>query len=252
MADPAGAATSCPNGVVTAPPGGGSVVVEGDLDAGQLTCTVSVQVTAAQPGTYENGLGSMTVVGVDLPATSTAVTFRPVDPPPVVDPPPSGTKVPVVEPPIPAPINPSVAPVVPAGGAPPAEPAPSRRGLRLTVSADRRTVRAGRTLLYTLRVSNGAGRTLHYVRTCDRLPAGLVRVRATGHAVLSRGRSCWTVRRLAAGATRVYRVRVRVLRGARGTAVTRATATAGSVASARATRTVRVAAVRTNPGGVTG
>ncbi|TVT54955.1 DUF11 domain-containing protein [Amycolatopsis rhizosphaerae] len=68
----AGAAgTNCPSGVVTAPNGSSSISVTGNLDLGMASCTVTLNVTAAQDGNYTNGPGNITAVGLNPPADTT-------------------------------------------------------------------------------------------------------------------------------------------------------------------------------------
>jgi uncharacterized repeat protein (TIGR01451 family) len=74
LADPVDATTDCPNGVVTAAPAGDRVRVTGDLDRGQLTCTVSVAVTSGRAGRYENTPDRVTTAGLDGPRLA-PVTF---------------------------------------------------------------------------------------------------------------------------------------------------------------------------------
>lgn len=75
VADPTNAMTDCTNGVVTAAPGGGTIAVSGDLETGQAFCTTSVDVTSADPVSYENGPDDVfDLVGLDPPGT-TEVTF---------------------------------------------------------------------------------------------------------------------------------------------------------------------------------
>jgi uncharacterized repeat protein (TIGR01451 family) len=78
VADPADVATTCVNGAVTAPAGGGAIGVTGDLDAGQASCTVSVDVTATRAGTFANGPGNVTTTGLNPPGDAT-VTYHAAD-----------------------------------------------------------------------------------------------------------------------------------------------------------------------------
>ncbi|MFD6415500.1 GEVED domain-containing protein [Streptomyces sp. NPDC060194] len=65
------ARTTCANGAVTATPGGTSVRLKGDLDAGQTSCTLSVDVTAPR-GEYENCAENVgELVGVNAPGCAT-------------------------------------------------------------------------------------------------------------------------------------------------------------------------------------
>ena len=72
----AGAATTtCPAGIVTAPIGGSTVSVAGNLNAGTVSCTVTVQVTSSTTGSFTNDASSFSsVVGMSLPNPAT-VTF---------------------------------------------------------------------------------------------------------------------------------------------------------------------------------
>jgi uncharacterized repeat protein (TIGR01451 family) len=124
--------------------------------------------------------------------------------------------------------------------------------LALTKVAGRKRVRAGRTVTYTIRVRNRSDVAVRRVRTCDLLPPGLVYVSSKSRAKPSKGRYCWTARRLGAGKSRTYRLTARALGGAGGMRVNRATATSRGTARARARSAVRVRARRAPGGGVTG
>jgi uncharacterized repeat protein (TIGR01451 family) len=125
--------------------------------------------------------------------------------------------------------------------------------LGLTKGADKRTVRAGGKVTFTLRTRNPSGAALRNVRTCDQLPAGLVHVRSTPKAKLSKGRYCWTAKTLGAGKTRTYKLVARALNRAVGKQVTnRATATSPDAKAKRATRKVRVIGGQVKAGGFTG
>ncbi|WP_189636362.1 DUF6923 family protein [Arthrobacter sp. NamB2] len=65
------AATTCPAGVVTAPAGATSIGVTGNLNAGQASCTVTVNVVADAPGSYTNGPDNITSTGLNDPGEST-------------------------------------------------------------------------------------------------------------------------------------------------------------------------------------
>ena len=75
VASPA-ATTTCTNGVVTAPVGGTSISVTGDLNTNQTSCTVTVNVIAPA-GHYVNGPGNVTPDGV-VPPAAAAIDFVPV------------------------------------------------------------------------------------------------------------------------------------------------------------------------------
>jgi uncharacterized repeat protein (TIGR01451 family) len=78
IANPASAATTCSSGAVTAAAGSGSVAVTGNLDAGQASCTVSVNVTSATAGSYTNGPGNVTTNGLNPPGPA-PITFQDAD-----------------------------------------------------------------------------------------------------------------------------------------------------------------------------
>jgi uncharacterized repeat protein (TIGR01451 family) len=115
-----------------------------------------------------------------------------------------------------------------------------RPALALTKAVNRRTINAGQTATYRIRVRNPSPQTVRNVRTCDRLPSGLVFVRSTPRARHTRGQHCWTVRRLGARRSRTYTLTARALTVTSGTKVNRATATSRGAATARARRSVRV------------
>jgi uncharacterized repeat protein (TIGR01451 family) len=124
--------------------------------------------------------------------------------------------------------------------------------LRLSKVADAPTVRAGGLMSYTIRVTNPTRGTARNVKTCDRLPAGLVYVSSRSKAKLAGGAYCWTAKSLAAGASRRYRITVRVLRGASGSRVNRATVDGVEARPRKARAAIRVLPVRAQGGGVTG
>ncbi|MFJ3306825.1 chaplin family protein [Streptomyces sp. NPDC086549] len=72
VASNANASTTCGNGTVSAAAGGSSVALaDGDLAAGEKSCTVTVNVTADNAGTYVNGPEAVTTVGLNPPASAT-------------------------------------------------------------------------------------------------------------------------------------------------------------------------------------
>jgi large repetitive protein len=118
--------------------------------------------------------------------------------------------------------------------------------------ASRGAVRGGETVRFRIAVRVDR-RAIADARVCDRLPSGLVFVRAPG-ARFRDGRACWTLRYLAPGARRTLRI---VARAERGFSVKRVRNVA--VARARnASRRAAAARVRIDPafggdgGGVTG
>jgi uncharacterized repeat protein (TIGR01451 family) len=122
----------------------------------------------------------------------------------------------------------------------------------LSKRAGRRSVRGGESVPFTITVRT-RGRAISNARICDRLPDGLVFVRAA-RASFRNGRACWTVRYLAPNSKRAMRVMVRAERGFRSRRVRNV-----AVASARnAAKRAAAARVRIRPafgglgGGVTG
>ncbi len=73
------ASTTCPSGVVTAPEGGSSIDVTGNLSQGMISCAVTVEVTSPVAGTFTNGPDNITSVGLNPPADAT-VEFVPQAP----------------------------------------------------------------------------------------------------------------------------------------------------------------------------
>src|SRR5436190_12822818 len=71
IASPASTATTCANGVVSATAGGSSIALNGDLNAGQASCTASVNVTSQVAATYTNGPANVTAVGLNPPRSAT-------------------------------------------------------------------------------------------------------------------------------------------------------------------------------------
>ncbi|MEV0893846.1 hypothetical protein [Promicromonospora sp. NPDC050262] len=74
IADPAAVATTCPAGDVTAPAGGTAVSATGNLDAGMASCTITVNVTSDEAGSFTNDADNISAIGLDYPDPST-VTF---------------------------------------------------------------------------------------------------------------------------------------------------------------------------------
>ena len=129
--------------------------------------------------------------------------------------------------------------------------------LRIRKAADRGRVRAGAQVRYRITVTNASGFALRRVRVCDRLPAGMAAVGARPRGALAGGQRCWTVARLGAGRSRTFHVTARVLRGASGRLVNRASATAPGARAvagrgARDRAPLQVVAGRVRAGGVTG
>lgn len=122
-------------------------------------------------------------------------------------------------------------------------------------TADRRTVRAGGLVRFTIAVRVAGPGDARALRVCDRLPAGLSYRSAPG-ARMRRGSACWSRGRVAAGRTLRFALTARVARTARpGTLANSAVAVGANVrAAVRAQARVEVlpAARSGRGGGVTG
>jgi uncharacterized repeat protein (TIGR01451 family) len=124
--------------------------------------------------------------------------------------------------------------------------------LRITKVASARTIRAGGTVSYTIKVTNPSQVAVRSVKVCDTLPSGLVRVSSTRGAKLQKGAYCWSLRSLAGRTSRTYRMTVRALSGTNGNKTNAVTTTSPDAKTGRAKRTVRVERGAIRPGGVTG
>lgn len=127
-----------------------------------------------------------------------------------------------------------------------------RPRIAVTKRASARTVRAGETVTFALRVSNPSRYTARQVRVCDQLPDGLVYLRSTGKMILRGGQHCWALGSLKPGAAKTVRVTVRALHGAKGTKTNQVRASSPDTRSVRAQSTVRVIGTPARGGGVTG
>ncbi len=67
-------ATDCPNGILTAPPGSTTVALSGDLAAGAVSCSATLKVSAAGPGSFTDGPANLALDGVNAPSAA-IVTF---------------------------------------------------------------------------------------------------------------------------------------------------------------------------------
>jgi uncharacterized repeat protein (TIGR01451 family) len=128
----------------------------------------------------------------------------------------------------------------------------AKPALGLVMRADRTSVEAGQEITYTIRVTNPTGLALDRVRTCDTLPARLVYVSSKARAELSKGRLCWTARRLGAHKTVTYTLTARALNGIGGKSTNRVSATSPDARRVHARSTVNVTPVEVESGGVTG
>jgi uncharacterized repeat protein (TIGR01451 family) len=124
--------------------------------------------------------------------------------------------------------------------------------LRLQKTVSPTVIHAGGQATYAIKVTNPNNITLHRLRTCDSLPAGLVFISGAPKPRLSHGQYCWKLGTLGVGKNKTYRITARTLRGARGNLNNTVTAAASGTARARARAKVRVIAAPTPPVSVTG
>jgi uncharacterized repeat protein (TIGR01451 family) len=124
--------------------------------------------------------------------------------------------------------------------------------LGLTKGANRKAVKAGQTITYTLRVRNPSSAPVKNVKVCDDLPSGLVYVSSKSRAKLTKGQYCWTVKSLGAGKSKAFTLTARALKGTSGTKTNRASASSPDARTKRASRSVRVTRTALRAGGVTG
>jgi uncharacterized repeat protein (TIGR01451 family) len=68
VGDPSGASTTCPAGAVKATSGAASITASGNLDTGQASCTVTVNVVGTAAVQASNGAAELTTVGLRKPA----------------------------------------------------------------------------------------------------------------------------------------------------------------------------------------
>lgn len=125
--------------------------------------------------------------------------------------------------------------------------------VRITKRASSKTVRAGKRVTFTVKITNRSKVASGRARVCDRMPSGMVLVSVRGKKVTRKGgEHCWTVPALKPGQSRSYRVTARVLGGAKGKQTNRVTIKGDSVQTKSARATVKVRAVPVRAGGVTG
>ena len=125
--------------------------------------------------------------------------------------------------------------------------------LRLRKTADKRSVRAGKSAWFTITATNTSTSAASNVRVCD-IPAANTAFVTVKGARFSKGRACWTMSMLAAGGKASFRVKMRVSGNTRAERFTnRATVTSANAKTRRARRAVRVVGRSfTRGGGVTG
>ncbi len=122
-----------------------------------------------------------------------------------------------------------------------------RATVRITKRAGTATARSGAAVGFTIVVRNTGAVPARNLTICDRLPAGLVFERLGG-AQRASGRACWSLRRLAPGATIRYRITTRALNGARARRVTNtATVQGGNVLARSASASVTLRPARQTP-----
>jgi uncharacterized repeat protein (TIGR01451 family) len=124
--------------------------------------------------------------------------------------------------------------------------------LRLKKTVTPTTVEAGGNLHYTLAITNPTAAAARGVKVCDRLPAGLRFVSSSIKAALRDGSYCWSVAGVKAHTTAKIAVVARVLEGAAGRLVNKATLGGAEVMPAKASAAVQVKALPVREGGVTG
>jgi uncharacterized repeat protein (TIGR01451 family) len=112
--------------------------------------------------------------------------------------------------------------------------------LRLRQTASSPTITAGQSVSFHLRLVNHSAITLHHLRTCDRLPAGLIYLGASSTPARSLGRYCWTAATLAGHGARSYAITAQAPLGHGERVTNTATATATGARPSRATARVRV------------
>jgi uncharacterized repeat protein (TIGR01451 family) len=121
-----------------------------------------------------------------------------------------------------------------------------RATVRITKEASTTTARSGAAVGFTIVVRNTSAVPARNLTTCDRLPGGLVFERLGG-ARRASARACWSLRRLASGATIRYRITTRALNGARGRVTNTATVQGGNVLARRASASVTLRPARQTP-----
>ncbi len=124
--------------------------------------------------------------------------------------------------------------------------------LLLRKTASPRKVYAGGGVRYSLVASNPTTVAIHDVRVCDSFPGGLAFAGSTPKASIKKGRVCWRIKTIGAGASRTIRVLARALPGARGNLTNHATASAKGVKTVKAKATVNVVPAPLKPTPVTG
>jgi uncharacterized repeat protein (TIGR01451 family) len=120
--------------------------------------------------------------------------------------------------------------------------------------ANRSLVTTGQNVTFTIRLGNRGPGTLRSARMCDRLPAGTIYVSHTGSGAFTNGSICWNLGDLRSGATRTFKVTLRVSPSFHGRTLTNtACMSAAHAKKVCSTVRVKVKVKRQEPvGGVTG
>jgi uncharacterized repeat protein (TIGR01451 family) len=116
------------------------------------------------------------------------------------------------------------------------------RNLDVTNFVSRSVLWADQTTRYTVRVLNPSQAVVRHLSVCDWLPPGFVIVGSRPDGQLIYGEYCWSVRRLAAGASKSFSVTVRAPPDANGRRTIRAIVTSLDAQDADTKRAVRVIA----------
>ncbi len=112
--------------------------------------------------------------------------------------------------------------------------------LTLTNTPSNRTVAAGETVTFRVKVSNHNGIALRHLRACTTLPQPLLYLTAAPQPTPVGERYCWTTATLANRHSKTYTITAQVPFGATGTTTTTATGTATGVPLTRANATIRI------------
>ena len=121
----------------------------------------------------------------------------------------------------------------------------------LTKRANRRTVKAGGKVMFTIRAKNTGRHAAQDVRVCDTPGSGVTFVKTKG-AKLTRGRACWTVKYWPAAKRLTFKVTAKVNRTITGRVGARARLDGTGVKTLQRKASVRVRGAQDPPGGVTG
>jgi uncharacterized repeat protein (TIGR01451 family) len=111
--------------------------------------------------------------------------------------------------------------------------------LRLSKTASVKTVAAGGSLTYHLKVTNPTSVAIKTVKVCDAPPRGLSLISSSPKAKRSQGKQCWTFKSLRAHKSQTITVHARAAGGAHGTLTNHATASGKGATGAKAKRSVK-------------